>query len=54
MFRDFDPADRGAAVPDPYYGGSDGFEEVLAMVERTSDEIATALSDALGTSPGPL
>ncbi len=54
MFRDFDPTDRGAAVPDPYYGGSDGFEEVLAMVERTSDEIATALSGALGTSTGPV
>ena len=53
MFRDFDTTDRGAAVPDPYYGGSDGFEEVLAMVERTCDEIVTALSDALGTPAGP-
>ena len=47
LFRDFDPADPGAAVPDPYYGGPDGFEEVLAMVERTSDAIATALVGAL-------
>jgi protein-tyrosine phosphatase len=48
LFRDFDPTDPGAAVPDPYYGGPDGFEEVLAMVERTSDAIVTALERALG------
>jgi protein-tyrosine phosphatase len=30
LFRDFDPdAPRGAEVPDPYYGGGDGFEIVL-------------------------
>lgn len=35
LFRDFDPVDPGGEVPDPYYGGDDGFEEVLTMVERT-------------------
>ncbi len=44
LFRDFDPIDRGGEVPDPYYGGDDGFEEVLAMVERTSDAIVAALA----------
>ncbi|MEM7435633.1 MAG: low molecular weight protein-tyrosine-phosphatase [Myxococcota bacterium] len=30
LFRDFDPdGPRGAEVPDPYYGGQDGFEHVL-------------------------
>lgn len=30
LLRSFDPGSpRGAAVPDPYYGGDDGFEEVL-------------------------
>lgn len=47
LFRDFDPADPGGEVPDPYYGGADGFAEVLAIIERTSDalvaEIATLL-----------
>lgn len=47
LFRDLDPVDPGAAVPDPYYGGADGFEEVLAMVERTSAAIVRALPDAL-------
>jgi protein-tyrosine phosphatase len=47
LFRDFDPVDPGGEVPDPYYGGDDGFEEVLAMVERTSDAIVAALPRAL-------
>lgn len=36
LLREFDPAARpGAEVPDPYYGDDDGFEDVLAMIERT-------------------
>ena len=42
-FRDFDPVEPGGDVPDPYYGGADGFEEVLAMVERTASAIVDAL-----------
>ena len=34
MFRDYDP-DGGGDVPDPYYGGMDGFETVFRMVHRT-------------------
>ena len=52
LFRDFDPVDPGGEVPDPYYGGADGFEEVLAMVERTSDAIVGALPATLGTPAG--
>jgi protein-tyrosine phosphatase len=52
MFRDLDPVDPGAAVPDPYYGGPDGFEEVLAMVERTSDAIVAALASLVGHGEG--
>lgn len=34
MFRSFDPEATGDLdVPDPYYGGPDGFADVLAMVE---------------------
>ena len=47
LFRTFDPmvaaGEPGADVPDPYYGGDSGFEEVLAMVDRT----AAALVDEL-------
>lgn len=50
MFRDFDPcADDGdRSVPDPYYGGDDGFERVLAIVGRTADALVAALPAALG------
>jgi protein-tyrosine phosphatase len=34
MFRSFDPDATGDLdVPDPYYGGPDGFTDVLAMIE---------------------
>ena len=36
LLREFDPASDGASdldVPDPYYGGDDGFEQVLDLVE---------------------
>jgi protein-tyrosine phosphatase len=36
LLREFDPESAGAPdldVPDPYYGGPDGFEEVLDLVE---------------------
>jgi protein-tyrosine phosphatase len=44
LFRDVDPVDPGSEVPDPYYGGADGFTEVLAMVERTSDALVAQLA----------
>lgn len=34
LLRSFDPAaGDDAEVPDPYYGGGDGFTDVLAMIE---------------------
>ncbi len=47
LFGDFDPVDPGGIVEDPYYGGPDGFEEVLAVVERTSRAIVAALRSEL-------
>jgi protein-tyrosine phosphatase len=38
LLRDFDPtAPRGSSVPDPYYGGDAGFEEVLDVCERAAE-----------------
>lgn len=48
LFRDFDPDEPGGEVPDPYYGGDDGFEEVLAMVERTSARLVDLVADVVG------
>lgn len=51
MFRDFDPqaAAGDRDVPDPYFGGEEGFDTVLAMVERTCAEIVRALERLLRT-----
>lgn len=46
LFRDFDPeGGPGAEVPDPWYGGQQGFDEVLAMVERTVDVIVGLVAE---------
>jgi protein-tyrosine phosphatase len=44
LMREFDPdADSDASVPDPYYGGLDGFEKVYVIVERSCQGLLTAL-----------
>lgn len=50
LFRDFDPraTELDRDVPDPYFGGDDGFAHVLATVERTADAIVAALERELG------
>jgi protein-tyrosine phosphatase len=47
LFRDLDPVEPGGEVPDPYYGGEAGFEEVLTMVERTAAAIVAELQQEL-------
>lgn len=36
LFMDFAPQIEARDVPDPYYGGADGFEHVLDLVETAS------------------
>ncbi len=43
LFREFDPQPDDYQVPDPYYGGADGFEQVYRIVERTSEALLAAL-----------
>ena len=54
LFRALDPeATPGDVdVPDPYYGGDDGFSDVLAMVERTCARLLSELERLLGSGPG--
>ncbi|MBK5217607.1 MAG: low molecular weight phosphotyrosine protein phosphatase [Propionibacteriales bacterium] len=49
IFREFDPQSSAhdIEVPDPWYGGDDGFSDVLAMVERTVDGLIVALPDLM-------
>jgi len=51
LFRAFDPDEPGGDVPDPYYGGDAGFEEVLSMVDRTSASLVEQVAAALGRRP---
>ncbi len=53
LFREFDPEPGDYQVPDPYYGGAQGFENVYRIVERTSKRLLDALEKehALGTKP---
>ena len=37
LLRDFDPERGNGDVPDPYYGGPDGFENVYALVRRAAE-----------------
>jgi protein-tyrosine phosphatase len=53
LFGDFDPVEPGGEVPDPYYGGAQGFEEVLAMVERTCAVLVAALQQLPDLRPSP-
>jgi protein-tyrosine phosphatase len=39
LFLDFAPELGVREVPDPYYGGRDGFEHVLDLVEQASDAL---------------
>ncbi len=39
LFRDLDPEAPGGDVPDPYYGDSAGFDEVLDIVTRAAREL---------------
>lgn len=48
LLRDFDPEGGDKDVPDPYYGGPGGFEEVYDMVHRSCEALLDDLQD--GTS----
>ncbi len=44
LMREFDPqGEPNAPVPDPYYGGIDGFEKVYQIVERSCRGLLDAL-----------
>ncbi len=48
LMRSFDPtAAPDAEVPDPYYGGADGFSEVLAMLQRAGDGVVAHVTEQL-------
>lgn len=48
LFREFDPEPGTGEVPDPYYGGEEGFVEVFEIVERTSRSLLEHLREEYG------
>ncbi|MGC4999488.1 MULTISPECIES: low molecular weight protein-tyrosine-phosphatase [unclassified Streptomyces] len=52
LLRSYDPAaDADLDVPDPYYGGRDGFEECLEMVEAASAGLLDSVREHLEGRP---
>lgn len=43
LLREWDPEAPGADVPDPYYGGPRGFEQVQDIVERSCEALLESL-----------
>lgn len=51
LFREFDPEPGDFQVPDPYYGGQDGFNRVYQIVERTAQNLLDRLVDEYELEP---
>lgn len=51
LFRELDPDPGDFQVPDPYYGGQDGFENVYQIVERTAEELLDRLVEEYDLEP---
>jgi protein-tyrosine phosphatase len=49
LLRSFDPAADEPDVPDPYYGGQDGFADVLAMIEAAMPGLLDHVRDEPAT-----
>ncbi len=47
MYLEYHPARAHTDVPDPYYGGAEGFEEVLDLVEQASKTLLQKISAGL-------
>lgn len=45
LLREFDPAPTGGEVPDPYYGGIDGFQNVFNIVKRSCKVLLDELEE---------
>lgn len=47
MFLDYHPNAKHRDVPDPYYGGPDGFNQVLDMIEQASRKLLAEIQRGL-------
>jgi len=44
LMRDFDPNQDNAEVPDPYYGGKKGFQNVFDILDRSIDGFSSEVN----------
>ena len=44
LFLNFSTGSRLDEVPDPYYGGKDGFNDVLDLIEQASEGLILSLN----------
>ncbi len=51
-FTEFCRQFNSPVVPDPYFGGTDGFEQVLDLVEDASDGLLQHVREQLSGGPG--
>ncbi|MFO7847768.1 MAG: low molecular weight protein-tyrosine-phosphatase [Balneolaceae bacterium] len=45
MMREYDPEPGNGNVPDPYYGGAEGFERVFDVVKRSCENLLDELEE---------
>jgi protein-tyrosine phosphatase len=45
LMRDFDPEFPGSDVPDPYYGGEKGFQDVFEILDRATENFLKYLQE---------
>ena len=43
LMLDFHPKRKGQDVPDPYYGGASGFDDVFTMLQETCQSIVKSI-----------
>ena len=43
LMRSYDSVQQGEDVPDPYYGGERGFQEVFVILDRSMDQLIDEL-----------
>lgn len=53
LFLEFAPEGGVLEVPDPYYGGENGFEQVLDLIEQAALGLCVALRAGVALRQGP-
>ena len=48
MTRDYDELEPGADVPDPYYGGERGFQNVFDILDRSTESLLQQIREEKG------